>query len=350
LVTENEAGFDGAALMAADLAGFSLRGITLRMRSRQTQFLWRRRKEPPSPSEQDPDELIKAAIRKLLIKRGEPAPYLLLQAAGMYALSQNGQLSNPQIPPADNYTNTRNKIEDALTYKNGFLRYGHSEHSIEVGKWWPRQPGEVKRPLADRVERAVVNFLLENPEVTFQEIDAHLCRSFRGLRTPGEELISIILESYAQEDENGSWTIKVSDTAKERREDVEEVQTILKEIGENLGYTVFPDPLFTWEDAKSGEHLHFHIIASAVLGKIIFAQGQSPGHHFIVLPGSRSRLIDYKLERDPRLAQEVESGWRLLKFRLVRRISETPGLTRENLPHHFDLDPITVDDPQIPLL
>jgi hypothetical protein len=132
--------------------------------------------------------------------------------------------------------------------------------------------------------------------------------------------------------------------------DVQEMQTILTNIGEGLGYTVTAESLLTWQDSKNKDHIHFHIIASAILGKIVFAPDQSPGHHIIVLPGSRSRLIDYKLERDTRLAQEVETGWRLLKFRLVRRMGQTPGLTRENLTHHFNLDPITVDDPQIPLL
>jgi hypothetical protein len=64
---------------------------------------------------------------------------------------------------------------------------------------------------------------------------------------------------------------------------------------------------------------------------------------FLVMPGGRAGLAEYKLRRDPRLRLLVEAGdWTVVKFRLVRRMVADPGLTRATL------EPLLAGDPLEP--
>ena len=351
LITENEARFDAAAMVAADIAGFNLESIALRRKSGQTQCLWRKTETRTSPAPMEAAPLVQTAARDYLAQRGEPSHYLKLQAAGMQALTKHGRLTIPDRTPAEIYSDIRTTIEFGLTFRSGFLRFGPSEHSLEIGQWWPRDPGEVQLPLADRVEMALVNNLLDLPGSSFAEIDTALCQAFPDLETPEEELVAAILESYAEEEGEGQWVIRENDSPKARQEDLMEMNQLLTQLGELLGFVVDAgETTVTWRYLATGEMLHFFTTASAMLGKIVLAADHEPKDSLIVLPGGRSKLVLFKLERDPRLEQEIKRGWRFLKFRSVRRLWENSGLNRENLAAQIDLDPISVDDPQMPLL
>jgi hypothetical protein len=69
-----------------------------------------------------------------------------------------------------------------------------------------------------------------------------------------------------------------------------------------------------------------------------------------VLPGRRAGLALYKLERDPRFRQAKDDGWRFIKYRHVRRLAENLSLTRDSFAELLDLDPLTLEQLQAPLL
>ena len=351
MVTENEAGFDASAMVAADLVGFKLEGVTLRQKSGQTQLLWRKteKKTPPSPIEAAP--LVQTAAQEYLSHLGEPAHYLKLQAASLQALAKHNRIFTPDKSPADIYSETRTAIEFGLTYRSGFSRYGPSEHSIEVGQWWPRDIEETQPSLADRVEKEIVNFLIDSPNPSFQEVDTAICEIFPGLEVPEETLMTAILESYARKGNDGRWQLRENDTPQARKEDILDMGYTLTQLGELLGYVVETNlPSLSWRHLATNENLHFYIIASAVTGELVFDTEHKPKESLIVIPGGRSKLALYKMERDPRLGQEFKQGWRFLKYRSVRRLWENTGLERENLAAQIALDPISIDDPQMPLL
>ena len=93
--------------------------------------------------------------------------------------------------------------------------------------------------------------------------------------------------------------------------------------------------------------LVFYVITSAVIGKILLDASLPPQRSFVVLPGGRANLVLHKLQKDPRLQQAVDAGWRFLKFRHLRRMAESPLLNRDNLDDQFALDPLTYTKPQI---
>jgi hypothetical protein len=63
----------------------------------------------------------------------------------------------------------------------------------------------------------------------------------------------------------------------------------------------------------------------------------------VVLPGGRAGLLSYKLKRDPRLEQAFQ-GWRVLKFRHLRRLSEWTDLNLNTWNDLLDADPLGWDE------
>ncbi len=353
LVTENEAGFDAAAQVAAALAGFKLQGIALQVRSGQSQCLWRAATAPRPAPDGKPNSLATVAIHRLIMARGEPTAYLQLQSAAILALDDHNAILPPENDPSPvpaAYSQVRQLVGDVLAPEGAFVRFQGGTSSIEIGKWWPKMPDRGEPPLADRVEMALVNLLQGSPPLPFPEIEAQLYPQFPGLLTPEASLLEAILISYADRDAKKRWHLRSSDTAAARRADVTEIKQLLTQIGERLGHSVSGEQPLIWQGALNGKPLYFYLIASAMLGKIVLQASHPPEQGVIVLPGGRSDLALHKLERNPHLAYRVEGGWRFLKFRFVRQLAGSEILTRDNFASHFNLDPLTRADAQLPLL
>jgi len=358
MITENEAGFDGAAMVAADLSGFILDGTALRIKEGQTQIQWHKSAARSDPPDRPQVRLAEDAVRELLEERAEPTSYLHIQAAVLQSLSQAHALSPAERNPetshsthaADVYNHSRYLLAETLSPSGPFTRYLGGKSSIEIGKWWSASIQPSAQPLADRVEMAVVKLFQEHNSLDWDQINVYLCRMFPGLQTPDIPLIHTIVQSYAEPTQPGQWQLRPNDTSSSRRADVSEIYSILADTGEALGFSVRRDQPLVWEQALNGQPLHFYLIASSILGKIIHSAEHPPEQGMIVVPGSRAGLVMHKRERDPYLDFQLDGGWRFLKFRHVRRLVETEHLSRENLASFFALDPLSHDLAQLPLL
>ncbi|MFN2144781.1 MAG: hypothetical protein ACK2T7_05480, partial [Anaerolineales bacterium] len=358
MVTENEAGFDAAAASAADLAGLVMQGVALRRREAQTQFVWRKLADRPAANLNAGLQIVKQSTREIIAARGEPTAYLHLQAAALLNLSQQNAIGVPKSEPEESTTtqagNTYNRVRqlmlETLTPTGEFIRYQGGRSSIEIGKWWPKQLEKAEPPLADRVEIALVTLLQERPTRTLTDLDATLCREFPGLLTPERQLIGKVLESYAEEVSPDTWQLRGNDAAAARRQDVTEIEALLLETGKRLGFQVEQGDSLVWEKALNGSDLHFYLIASSVLTRVLDGADHRPEEGVVVLPGGRAELVMYKREQDPRLNYRLDGGWHFLKFRHARRMAESDSLTPENLASFLALDPITSDEAQLPLL
>jgi hypothetical protein len=393
LIGEVEPGFLSATLIAAGLAGFDLNGLALRAESDQAQVHWQRsgrgagatavlventpkeaettRKEPTTPafslSLKQIQDLSQEAAREYLNQRGEPASYVHLHAAALSSLAQSQAFSrSPKASPPDVLGLAQNAFQQGFSYRSGFSRYGGSEHSLDVGQWWLREPSQPNDiPLADRVEMASVRTLQKRGSLTLDELDTALCSLFPGLFTPNPELVATCLESYGEHEDPSSlvWRLRPPDTPKARRADLVAMQDLLSHLGQSLGFVTglagfsasdSPGPTgvtpLVWQDGQSELVYAFYILASAVFGKIVATSQYPPTKSLIVYPGSRAGLVMFKLHNDPRLNQSIEAGWRFVKFRLVRRLAEDPRLNRANLDAQLDQDPFNNKDPQMQLL
>lgn len=348
IISESETGFNSAAIVAANLAGFRLGAIAFRRDSGHLQLSWKKG-IPGNNDNLNAVDLVRSASQNLLEMRGEPSPFIELHASSLARLAKLPQLGSQQNAPGELHSELKSVLDIGLTIRGGFLRLGGSEQSLETGLWWLTNTAKARSPLADRVEIAIVRSLLRYPDQGADEIDSRLCKIFPGLLTPPKELIETVLRSYGEQT-GGGWKLALSDLPRARRADLREIRAALHDIGTLLGHKVIGDFPIQWQEPDGRTLLNFYVIASAVLGEILLKSQTPPAHSVVVIPGRRVPLALYKIERDPRFKQATEAGWRFLKFRHVRRLAENHALTRDSFAELLDLDPLTLENPQAPLL
>lgn len=358
LIGEAEPGFITSALISARMAGFDLEGLALREGDNQAQITWRRRNPPAENLPQKPMQIAaQQGAQQILRSRDEPAAYLPLHTASLQEIVRSPDWKPVTDPePGEMFSQVGVTLQNAISYRGGFVRFGGSEHSMEVGQWWlktpPNDAEKRPHPLADRIEMALVKFLQQQDSCTFEEVDAALCGAFRGLETPDQNYVRLCLASYGEQVPQGSdtWMLRSQDLPRQRRADLAAVIELVEEIGNRLGYQCEKTDSFTlrWK-AESGNYPYsFQVIASAVMGKIL-RQNISNTQPVLVYPGSRAGLLAFKLKTNS-LLSGVAENWRFLKYRHLRRLAESSLLERENLESQLKLDPPDHRDLQIPLL
>lgn len=377
MIGEIEPGFLSAALVAAELAGFDLTGLAMRPTEGLAQVLWEkasisaaeRLRTPVSVN--DRVRFVEQAITEYLQQRGEPAAYLDLHATALSSLAKAHLLIPDPSATADHILEAIHPLlETALLARGRFARFGGSPRSFDVGLWWldPSAPqansSTIAPPLMDRVEMEVVRLLQKTADSSFEFIDQSICRAFPELLTPPRDFIQECLNSYGEQTAPGSnqWHLRLEDQPAARRADLAQIKSLLMAIGERLGFKIqvgktddAPGWVY-WLAAGQMQNYSFYITASALLSQAVLRRADVETatdallRPAVVLPGGRANLVQYKLRRDPRLLVALQSGWRLIKFRHVRRLAEDPTLSRENLEAMLDLDPLENRDPQMALL
>jgi hypothetical protein len=358
LISPVESGFLSAAIVAANYSGFDLQGVTLGGEQALAEVTWQRSAELTTKYnniERIHRHGLDAALAYLR-DRGEPADHLHVTAASLAGMSkQNCFRSQPadgeeRLTPADAYTQSQNALREVLTYRGGFLRFNTNE-SLESGSWWLRQSADCSLPLADRVEKTLVTYLITHEESSFAEIESAIYQEFSGLLTPDGELLQQCLYSYAEETTPNRWKLRPSELPATRRSDLTDAQAMLVQLAERLGlHAEDPSPV-RWLNSDGDPQFWFYLKASAMLSGVLLQPEAPLTKTFIVVPGSRSSLIAYKLKHDPRLQKAIEQGARFLKFRHVRALLERPpaALTLENIEEQLGTDPLTETAPQMRL-
>jgi hypothetical protein len=384
LIPESEPGLLMSALIAADRAGWAVDGIALREGERQTQIEARKRPagEAVFKSFADPGRASEAA-RAFLAQRGEPAPLLPVLgavfldggveasenvaaetraersgAAKIETADRSDQTGSPdpagtpdsstppdrKSQPEDGYAQLAGVVEEALSYRAGFLRYNAGKE-LDTGQWWLRNP-DGGLPLADRVEYAVSAYLLEHPGAPFADIDRDLCAAFPGLDTPDLDLLTACVDSYGLPDAGG-WTLRPEDDPVSRKNELNHNRSLLITLGERLGFTVDARPLLTWSDSQ--RRYLFHLTTTAALGELLGMEGTGhAGRRVVLLPGSRANLLLFKRGRDPRL-DFLLNDWHFVKFRHLRALEANPLLVRDIIDEMMTADRLTFESPQLNL-
>lgn len=337
IIPELEPAFLSAAMLAAAGAGLELGGLALRTRQDPAQVLWHR--SSLTRSEDKPANIdapaVKQAIHSLLQERGEPLPYLYLHAAGLASMAEDRSLGWRE----EALNQVHAPILAALAGPQ-LLHLGDSPNP-ESGLWAPAAWDTTLDPLPDRVEIAVVKFLHKNPGCSLSALEHALNQAFAGLLTPSLGLLRAVLASYATQ-AAGGWSLRPEEAPSARRSDLEAALDGLLRIGRQLGYSVTRDEsnprLVRWLEAGLPVY-NFHVLASALVEKLLRQTSPGPGQNCLALPGGRAGLLAYKLERDPGL-RALAAGWRVIKFRQLRRLAALSSLTRDQLTKEFSGDPI----------
>ena len=341
LLPEPEPAFLTSAFTAASAAGFSVQSVALRTEHDPVQVVWQNGQKQNNSS----GDVLQKAIQEYLAARGEPANYLYVHTAGLIALAEAGALKKSGQEFDEALRKTNALFESTLKGDERFIHYSTGE-SVETGMWGsstsPQDPrssaqSENIESLSDRVEVAIVTYLQKNQKAIYLEIENDLYPRFTGLFTPSKGLIYAILNSYAER-ESGYWKLRTEDVASARREELNNIYTLIETIGKRLGYkTRKQDKLLHWEDAQRGKIVRtFNVLASALLGRAL--QDAAP-NTVIVIPGGRAALAAYKQDRDPSLAAQLKKHT-LVKYRLLRTLLEVPILTRETFEEQIASDPV----------
>ncbi len=341
-ITEAEPAFIAAALIAAACARLALDGIAFRQGQDGAQVLWRLGRYRPSEAGMPPELPMREAASAYLSQRGEPCSFSQIACAALSALAGQAMLAPAtQISPGDALTQIQSSLRRVLSDRNIFLRYGGSDHSLEVGLWWLRGEEAAELSLSDRVEMAVERYLQEHPGCTLTDLDQAVCHTITGLYTPDRELVQTCLESYGEPlpDRASGWRLREEDTPSRRVADLQEMSGLLSMLGERLGYAVSGEMPLVWKSADGVTDYTFYPIASAVAGRYLLSEPSLSRKACLVLPGGRANLLTYKLQRDPRLKRAAQTGWHFIKFRHLRRIADIPVLTRETWSEQIEFDP-----------
>ena len=351
-IPDAEPGFVAATLAGFDGGGYRLTGRALRLEG-QGVMTWDR--AAGSERAVDPSSIrdsMSQAARKALEVRGEPARYALPHIAAFSALAEKRLLAG--VRPSETRSAlgvVGEQLDEVLSDRQYFLHVGRGLEP-ESGRYWLADDSQVEESLADRIEDKVLAELRSTDGITVVEIDTRLCKQLPGLLTPDRRLLMATLRSYAQQDpKDRLWRFRSEDQPEARKADVEEILSLLKSLGVQLGYEISGTDAIEWRDHADQSSLLFRVDKTAKLGSVMRGHARSSAEiEAIVIPGGRGALVAEKARRDLRLQAWLESGLHIIKYRHVRRLSEDTTLNRENLFERLALDPPGKEDPQLPLL
>jgi hypothetical protein len=300
------------------------------------------------PSGRKPDVIYRQAVREALQKRGEPAAYLPLYTACLTAQAAEkslpGEINAVQV---DLLSRVQAQLSTIFSDHSTLIHFPGPSKSGESGQWWLKGNPETEAPLSDRIEMEIVRYLQKNPGCRFTALYDHLCAQYPGLLTPSIELAQAVLTSYAEIDPDrpDNWMLRPQEQPAARRADLDSARELLFKIAADLRLKAVGDAPILWQNAQ-GEVLYaFYLLASSLVSRYVLnPQPDLPaGRSVVVIPGGRAGLLSYKLKHDPRLEQAFQ-GWRILKFRHLRRLSEWADLTLGTWNDLLDADPLGWDE------
>ncbi|WKZ51760.1 MAG: hypothetical protein QY329_03295 [Anaerolineales bacterium] len=336
LVPEPEAGFLTAALAAGEVNGFDLAGFAMRTQHDAAQITWTRGERLPRARGKTDPTSVRAAIRTHLSARGEPTFHLSLHAAALVALTADHALIGARQPEDEVIREAAKTVQESLLGDETLVRYRGGE-SADTGLWGLAPEVESAEPLSDRVEMAVVQFLIEHPNCALEGVLRDLSPRFPGLLAPSLGLVGEVLVSYAEQVE-GQWKLRAEDRPSARKAELSQMADLLQVIGERLEFCTnrLDERRLVWEAGETSAYA-FHLKASAIMDEAVTRSAYPRERTLVVIPGGRASLLAYKISRDPALAARLH-GIRFVKFRLARALAEMAALNRDAFEEQIQSD------------
>jgi hypothetical protein len=352
LAEEFNPGFLTAIFLASENTSLKLYGFAYQEETEITQFQWATAPLPESSDmKQELDKSIREGFFNCLLKRAEPSTYASLFSAGMLHLVQDGSMAKSQRElPFNQITLMHNQFSQVFTSRTLFHRYESTAKNQETGLYWLEdEPNGMEESLSDRVERAIRSILQKEQKISIKTLEEKLNLLFPGLLTPSLELVEMIIHSYARNDPDSLeiWHILPDEMSQAR--DVDEINTLqtLIKCAQKLGLSFRSEPDYLdWLTQDEETLFRYFIQSHACISRILKTSSNDAEQGAIVIPGSRSNLLSYKLQKNPRLAEQAASDWHFLKFRHIRSLASRPGITLEEWKELLDADPLRWEQPQ----
>lgn len=352
-----------ALLLAASQAKLGLAALVQRGNDYRLELT------PAFPQIGEPDEgeldfqiwqaAVEAAARTIRA-RGEPVPWLTLHASIQRRLAEAGLLARAAEPGAVEQPSpldaVAEQVEAALDAP-AFLRIASGESRQEL--WWlagpagGAPPAGVAAPLSDRVEEASYELLQDALAFTEAGFAAEVYRRFPGDLTPDGELVDACLRAYGQEPTPGYWQLRREDLPAAREKEQKAIVEHLLTLGRRLGYEARDWAPFdaAWFDGQQVRAVFVVRWQAAVSEALAVSDRAKDAELYLVIPGGRAELVNYKLAHNPLWQQAVdEAGWGFIKYRHVRQLVDQAEIDQYALRTIVGLDPIVERErAQLPL-
>jgi len=346
LVTENEPMLLLSTLLAADSVGCQLSAFAQSSDDQLAQCEFQLQTDVfTTVQPADSLSIARDHVTEFLRNKGEPADYEQVHAAAITALAHESALAIDIFMENENqYASETQKLIETLFEERGFLtRVAGGTASLETGDWWLADPGDVKPPMIDRLEKIVVQHLIETGSTTAEKLTSVAYQALPGIYTPTREDLFNCLDSYGEpvDPETRRWVLRDSDQPAARKADVLTMRKALTRMAQRLEYDVKGDDPLLWMES-SGEGMpafSFHILASAIVQKHMQIDSAPAGTKILLIPGSRANLLAYKKQRDPVLKETLDRNYIVVKFRLIRDLEVNPLLSRELFKEQILVDP-----------
>jgi hypothetical protein len=294
------------------------------------------------------------AITNILRNRAEPTRKSLLIAGAHASLAKQGLLARVAAlkngPPAMAFT--------AASVGHGFdaapiAGLAAERTREEETPWWLIDAAIAVDTLADRVEGAVQQLLMRGSSWQEDDLVNAVYGRFPGPLTPDMKLVQVCIESYGEPDEEGIC-LRHEDDPDRRQLELDSVREDLARLGARLEFNTASGSQWDVRWLEDGQESYVFVISTTAVVAPYLLSDRMPStqaQRCLVTPGSRARLINLKLQRDPRLADAVGAdGWQFIKFRHLRRLMAKGDLDRYTFKTVLGLDPIAEQESaQIPL-
>lgn len=335
-------GFATAIKIAASAAGYRTLGQAIRGDEEMGQLILQGEHKDVVGSPDSPESTGLKGIMEIIQLRNEPVSYLLAHCGALDSLSRVGGLPyRIDEIPWDTLTKTQNLMNRIFNKSGNLVRSGSQAQTVESG-WWRliQEPFKDILPLSDRVEQEIVRLLIRQPGIKMDELDAILCRSMPGWLTPDRAWIESCLESYAEKDQSGGWILRDADLPAARNHDLARAAEQLKLLSVKLGYKIQGTNPWDWYDGGNQIRYRFYGMASSIISRYVLpAVGEDELVKVLVLPGSRSRLLLQKIQRNAWLQENLE-GCHFVKFRHLNSLAARSEMNREIFLELLDTDPL----------
>lgn len=351
LTSELDSLFLLAGSLGAQAAGLELSSASIDGENETLQAVWKLPGRLNAPRNGKNARSFRKSGKLFLNQSGEPANWLRLLSFSVADQLVSGGLKDR---PRENETLNEVESEFALAFNDvGHFQRFNPGATAGSGLYWLAKTGRYSQSLADRTEAVILQVLQSHNQVAFDELLAQVYSSLPGFLTPANELIQEILESYSQaveEDNRLVYQINSNETALKRSEDLREIRALIEQMADRLGYRreILPDRI-SWLGVHGEAEFVFFPVTSALFSNTLVNNQHLGGQKLVVIPGSRSNLVAYKLKRDPNLRFLGQEDWKLVKYRQIRNLGGNPLLSRDLFVSQVDTDPPEFHSAQLAL-
>ncbi|MBX7234760.1 MAG: hypothetical protein K1X65_10270 [Caldilineales bacterium] len=298
---------------------------------------------PPAVIATDPLASGAAAMLEAVTQRGEPLTGPRLRPLVAAAWRRQGDL--PDTAEAD-----LEILLDPLAPPAGLHVIGKDGETWEPGDvawWWLHRPPAAWQPASDRAERSALAMLDAGAVAATDDLAWGISGRLPADGAPDRPWIEALALSYAERSAEGLLLLP-QDRPQKRQAELAALAQDLLAAGRRMGFeaAIWPeDGLWQVEWQRAGRRRASFVLTAttALTPRVWQSRAPLPGlSRFLVLPGSRAGLVQWRIDHQPLwAAAALAGGWTFTKFRHLREMLADADEEPERWLAHLRLDPIT---------